>query len=293
VLRARVPGLSLRRLGRVAASILALLAASPPGADGQTTLEAGVDAAFRTNFYWRGLLRDDRAALYPEAWLSVGRGPARLTGGVWTQLRFADPAPAPSDATALGDAWLGASDLWLEAGLALGRGELTLGVDRLLYADGATGQTGSAVNTTELSAAAWWDTGLLIPRLRLALDVGALEGGYAETGLELRVPTLPSRNPVLGLTLAVTAGWSAALTPKADTLAPRGPAYFADDGLTHVETQLRLAVGRGPTQAWLEVGGQLFRGDGAWPAGTGGSRAPGSGWWVGIGAADAAVLGRF
>jgi len=149
------------------------------------------------------------------------------------------------------------------------------------------------VNTTELYAAAWWDTGLLIPRLRLVLDVAALEGGYAETGLELRVPTLPSRNPVIGLSLAVTAGWSAGLIARGDGLPPRGSAYYADDGLTHVETQLRLAAGRGPTQAWLEVGGQLFRADGAWPAGPGGSRSPGSGWWVGIGAADAAVLGRF
>lgn len=247
----------------------------------------------RTDYYWRGLLRDDRAAIYPEAWISLGRTGGRLTAGAWTQFRFAGPETDPTSDVALGDAWLGASDLRLEAGLPLGRGELTLGVDRLLYSGSPTGQTGSAENTTEIYAGWWWDTGTLLPRVRLAADVGPVGGAYAETGLELRIPTLPSRNPVVSMSAAATAGWSVGQSSPTEPGAAGSSAYYVGEGLTHVETLLRLAVGRGPAQVWLEVGAQLARADGAWPNGPDGSRSPGSGWWFGLGAADAALLGRF
>lgn len=273
--------------------LIATWLVAPPGAAAQATLEAGADAAFRTNLYWRGLLRDDRPALYPEAWVSAASGAGHLTLGAWTQVRFADPDPAPSPDVALGDALFGASDLWLEASLALGRGALALGVDALLYRGRPTGQTAAAANTAEVYASAWWDTGIWIPRARVAVDLAGPGGAYAETGVELRVPTLPSRNPVVALSLGATAGWSIGQSWDGWPIPPQTPAYYASDGLTHVETLLRLAVGHGAAQLWLEVGGQLARADGYRPAGPDGSRTPGSGWWLGVGAADALLLGRF
>ncbi len=144
--------------------------------------------------------------------------------------------------------------------------------------------------TTELHASAWWDTGLLLPGLRAAWDVDELGGVYLEPRVELRVPTLPSRDPVLGLTLGLSAGWS--FGQSLDVEQPASPAYYAADGFTHVETLVRLAIGRGDAQLWLELGTQFLRVDGARALEPDGTRTPGSGWWFGVGLADAVLVGR-
>ena len=117
-------------------------------------------------------------------------------------------------------------------------------------------------------------------------DVDRIRGSYVETGLDLRVPVLPSRHPIVGLYLVSLAGWS--LGQETDRAKPEEPAYFSASGLTHVDLGLDVRVGGELRYLSTEIH-VVFRPD----SGARGSANSGEAWWLGVGASDAWILGVF
>jgi hypothetical protein len=164
--------------------------------------------------------------------------------------------------------------------------DFTAGVTRYLFADGAFGQSADAVNTTEIYATSTMSLGSLIPCVALWVDVSRVRGAYFETSLDLRVPVLPSYDPVVAAYVSALAGWS--VGQEVNRQDPDEAAYFQDSGLTHLDFGLDVAVGRERRYVAIEVH-VLAAQDGGARSGSGPSA--GASWWLGVGFSDSLVLG--
>jgi hypothetical protein len=159
---------------------------------------------------------------------------------------------------------------------------------RYAFADGAFGQTADAVGTNEIYLDAWASLGAFVPRVAVWHDVGRVKGAYLETGLDLRVPVLPSRAPIVGMYLSSLAGWS--LGQHVDDSRSDDSAYFSDAGLTHVDLGLDIRVGSASRYVTVELHFLIAGDEGARGSDTGTS---GDSWWFGLGGSDAWILGVF
>jgi hypothetical protein len=258
-----------------------------PSARAQTKAVLGADAFIRSGHVWRGTTRSAAWSLQPDVYLSA-TSPALLASvGWWSNIEIGAGDPANPADVGLGRSWFGQNDLWLEISATAGPARLVGGVARYLFAGGAYGQASDAVNTTELYAAAWTNAGPTVPRLALWYDVDRVSGAYLETSVDVRVPTLPSKDPVLGLYLSALAGWCAG--QEVNPREPDQAAYFAASGLTHIDLGLSLTLGKDNRYLTLDFHVLPVREDGARAAGAGDART----WSLSLGFSDYLVAGVF
>ncbi len=246
----------------------------------------GGDAFVRSSYVWRGVTRSSTWVLQPDLFLSASMDRSSITVGWWSTIRLGSADPVDPTDAGLGQAWFGQNDLWVEIA---GRSEVvdfTGGVTRYLFADGAFGQSADAVNTTEIYATSRMSLGALIPRVALWVDVSRVRGAYLETSVDLRVPVLPSYEPVVAAYVSALAGWS--VGQEVNRQDPDEAAYFQDPGLTHLDFGLDVAVGR--ERRYVSVGLHVLAAqDGGARSGSGPSA--GASWWLGVGVSDSLVLG--
>ena len=246
----------------------------------------GGDAVVRSSSVWRGIPRTSRWVIQPDLFASAAWARSSITGGWWSTIELVTADPADPTNVGLGQVWFGQNDLWVEVAARSASADFTGGVTRYLFADGAFGQPADAVNTTELYATSRLTVGPLVPRLALWVDVDRVVGAYFETSVDLRVPVLPSYDPIVAVYLSALAGWSAG--QEVNSQNPEEAAYFRDAGLTHLDFGLDVAVGRGQRYITVELHVLAAQDGGARSEpGPSGSES----WWMGVGFSDSVVLG--
>ena len=238
-----LPGTRPPRRSLLAGLLAATLAATAAPAVAQPVL-AG-ELALGSSWVWRGVTTTNRPVLQPTLTLTLPVGPAALTMGAWGNV---EPAryDGARDITSLGAAgtrpgphpFVTQSQLWVETGRTRGRTALTAGLATSLYPH--MGGLDTDFNTAELYGTVALDVPFA-PRLSLWQDLRAVHGSYAELAIGHERPLVGRGRPVGTLAvelLAGVAGGEAAHDGDA-------PAYFAHDGLTHLEgsATATLAVG--------------------------------------------------
>ena len=267
---------------------LLVLTLSPAAASGQSRIVFGGDAVVRSSYVWRGVTRVSGWVLQPDAFLSASFPRLSITAGWWGTVEISSPAPTNPASTGLGQTWFGENDLWAEVAGRSRSVDFAAGITRYLFADGAFGQSADVVNTTELYAVSGLGFGPTVPRIALWYDVDRVRGAYVETSVDLRVPVLPSYDPIVALYLSTLAGWS--IGQEINAGKPEEAAYFSQAGLTHVDLGLEAMVGQGQRYVTFELHFLFARDGGARSdigAGTGGDTK----WWLGLGFSDSTILG--
>ena len=246
----------------------------------------GGDAVVRSSYIWRGVTRSSAWVLQPDLFLSASRDRSSITGGWWSTIELGSPDPAEPTNAGLGQTWFGQNDLWIEVATRSDVMDFAAGATRYQFVDGAFGQSADAVNTTELYATSRLSVGPLVPRVALWVDVSRVRGAYFETSLDLRVPVLPSYEPIVAAYLSALAGWS--VGQEINRQDPDEAAYFHDSGLTHLDFGFDVAVGRKRRYVTVELH-ILAAQDGGARSGSGPSA--GTSWWLGVGFSDSLILG--
>ena len=264
---------------------LLVLTLVPAAASGQSRMIFGGDAVVRSSYVWRGVTRGSGWVLQPDAFLSASFPKLSVTAGWWSTVEISSVDPA---GTGLGQTWFGENDLWAEVAGRSGSVDFSGGVTRYLFADGAFGQFADAVNTTELYAASGLGLGPTVPRIALWYDVDRVRGAYVETSVDLRVPVLPSYDPIVALYLSALTGWS--IGQEINAGEPAEAAYFSQAGLTHVDLGLEAMVGQRQRYVTFELH-FLFAQDGGARSDVGGGTAGNKSWWLGLGFSDSTILG--
>jgi hypothetical protein len=231
----------------------------------QTQAITGADAVLRSSNIWRGQTRSGGWVLQPDLYVAVAGPKLSLTVAWWSTIELQSLSAEEGD-IGLGEGWFGQSDLSLEGSADLAPLYLRGGFVRYAFADDAFGQTADAVSTSEIYLDAWASLGALVPR----------------------VPVLPSRDPIVGLYLTALAGWS--LGQELDDSRLEEAAYFSDAGFTHLDLGIDIRVGGVRRYVSVELHFLVEKDEGAHASETGNS---GDGWWFGLGASDAWVLGVF
>jgi len=267
---------------------LLVLTLNPAAASGQSRMVFGGDAFVRSSYVWRGVTRVSGWVLQPDAFLSASFPRLSITAGWWGTVEISSPDPTNQASTGLGQTWFGENDLWAEVAGRSESVDFALGITRYLFADGAFGQSADAVNTTELYAVSGLGFGPTVPRIALWYDVDRVRGAYVETSVDLRVPVLPSYDPIVALYLSTLAGWS--IGQEINVGKPEEAAYFSQAGLTHVDLGLEAMVGQGQKYVTFELH-FLFARDGGARSDVGAGTGDDTSWWLGLGFSDSTILG--
>ena len=216
----------------VLGGVLAALAAAPAAAQ-----EIGVDAAFNSNYVWRGVTYTNKFVIQPDAYVSFPAGPTSITAGGWGNIETGtyDGKDDISE-NGLGGGGLTEFDWWAEIGIPVGVATVTGGATGYIYTgDKADGGLTSADNTTEVYGKL--DVGIpLNPSFAIYYDVDNIKGAYMEFGVSHGIPL-----GVTDLTIGALAGVSAGQAVDSDP-----SANFRDDGLTHFDFSAEASFGAGP-----------------------------------------------
>jgi hypothetical protein len=270
-------------LPRRVSLILLALGAIPNGLTAQWAL--GVDTGVFSRYHWRGLTRRNGAVWQTDAFVARRIGSTFLTAGAWTSIELARADPRIGESIGLGH-WIGEIDGWVEWGYFCPCTTLEVGVGYTRYTfpreSGAAALGSTVFETGELYARMVARVlGFLTPRAAVWYDPEETDGAYFEGGLALDIRGLPALVPVLRF--GGLAGFS--FGQALDSLAPARPAYFADDGLTHLDfyTQVQLSIGIAgvPFYVLPAVHLQLNKDERVKVTGRGGTPA-GHTWWVGV-----------
>lgn len=189
---------------------------------------AGADVTYANRYVWRGITRASVPVFQPDIYLAYRHSNSFLTLGGWWSFETRSGEDEISD-TGSGVGGLGESDYWIELSTVAGPLDLAVGYTAYVFGSGSERRRSSEHDTGELHAVIWWETAALIPRLAVWYDVGAIDGAYIETSVDLRVPILP----MASMYIRALAGWSAGQGVSDSD--PSRLANFAADGLTHVD----------------------------------------------------------
>lgn len=221
------------RLQVLLVSLAHVVAAGPVRA--QATLNA--DVALSSAYVWRGVTSSSRSVAQPEATLGLPVGGGTLTIGVWTSVELGryDRANDISAVYGLlpGPAFTQYS-AWLEHAFTIGPADATAGVTTYTYP--SVGGLAEQFNTVEVYGSIAHG-GVVSPHLAAWYDLAAVRGAYVELGLSGDV-TIRS-TPV-----TVDAVFGASLGQGPDVGGRQ--AYFARDGVTHVDIAISTSLTRGP-----------------------------------------------
>jgi hypothetical protein len=136
----------------------------------------------------------------------LNTGGTFVTAGWWTNIELGSPDEDDPADVGLGRAWFGENDLWLEVSSMIGPVGLSGGLIRYLFAREDAFPDARLFDTSDLYGRVWVNAGAFVPEVSVWYDVDKVDGAYVDTGLDYRVPTLPSRSPILSLYLVRACG---------------------------------------------------------------------------------------
>jgi hypothetical protein len=203
----------------------------------QAVLSADVGVA--SAYVWRGVTFTNRPVIQPDAYLTVAAGRGTLVAGAALNME-PKAYEGARDISVLGaesGTLVTATTLWSEYARPVRGATATLGVAGYVYPRAAG--VAAAYNTAELYAKAAFG-GALAPSLAVYHDVAQVRGTYAEAGLRHVVPA----GERLSLAFASVVG--ASLGQGADAAGAQ-TAYFAGDGITHVDVSASATWTTGAT----------------------------------------------
>jgi hypothetical protein len=240
---------SVRRPASAALHALLAAALLPAAATAQATVNA--DVATANAYVWRGLTFTNRPVLQPDAYVTAPAGHGSVVAGVALNV---EPAAynGPRDQSVLGaesGTLVTASTLWSEYTRPAGPVSATMGVIGYVYprANGIA----DAYNTAEVYARVAAG-GPLAPAVAVYYDVLQVRGAYVEASLRHTVPA----GAHVSLAFGAAAGASAGQGPEASG---RQTAYFAGNGLTHVDLSAAATWTAGGLSVTPSVHGLLLR----------------------------------
>jgi hypothetical protein len=199
------------------AALLAAALAAPLSA--QVTVSG--DAAFNSQYQWRGLTTTNRPVVQPTATVAFPAGRVSVTAGAFANLeggRYNDADRQISENGGTG-AGLAEYDLWLETAVPLKRATLTFGATTYGYPNSAG--TTSAANTLEAYVKAEF-VAPFAPSIAVWNDVQKVGGAYAEVGISRDIRRV-SLGAVTGWNIGQSSGDGSAL------------GYFSKRGFTHAD----------------------------------------------------------
>ena len=210
----------------------------PPAASAQVTV--GADLGIHSAYVWRGLTLSSKPVAQPDLWLSlpVG-GSGAVTVGGWGNVELGkyDGADEISEGGGEGGPDLTEFDWWAEYAHSFGQAELVFGATGYVYPNDQ-GITSDA-NTIELYARLGL-ANVLSPRLSAYYDIDKIKGLYLEGTIGYDVPVSES----FTISLGALAGLSAGQGINEDD--PSESAYFAENGLTHIDLSAATEFAAGP-----------------------------------------------
>lgn len=214
--------------------------------EAQARAAGAVDAVVYSRYVWRGITRRNDWVVQPDIVVGATWPTGSLSVGAWANLEFSRAEPGGTD-VGLGEQ-IGEWNAWaqveqrlqlLDAPTSIALGYIRYFVDRSAAA--AVGTT--VFNTSELYLDGRWRLGGFEPRATVWYDVEEVKGAYAELSAAYRLPVFPLAVPSLYLKMLYAFSWGQAISDDD----PNEGAYFAEDGLTHIdfsaEVQVYLPVG--------------------------------------------------
>jgi hypothetical protein len=179
------------------------------------------DAAFNSQYQWRGLTTTNRPVVQPQFTVSLPAGRFSLTGGVFGNIeggRYNDPDRQISENGGT-RAGLAEYDLWLETSVPIKNTTLTFGALRYGYPN--TAGTTATSNTIEGYVKAAFNAPLA-PTVTVWNDVQKVRGAYAELAITQSIGRV---------SLGATTGWNVGQSVGEGTAL----GYFAKPGFTHAD----------------------------------------------------------
>ncbi|MGH7469019.1 MAG: hypothetical protein ACRENP_13775 [Longimicrobiales bacterium] len=203
-------------------------------------LALGGDLTVRSRYVWRGVVRTSRPVVQPSVFVSWQPINWTVTAGAWASL---EPWRASSiQFTEAGRSTTWAElDYWLEAHTRVRAFDLRVGTIRYdLQGDSLAGGRADVWDTGEVYGAAV----LLLSRLSTvglyaAYDYDAIDGAYFALEALQHVPFLE----VHGMTVSslLRAELAASLGQASDSGVEQ-PAYFTEDGVSHIDVSAAMRV---------------------------------------------------
>ncbi|MFI5209512.1 MAG: hypothetical protein ACHQ2E_03615 [Gemmatimonadales bacterium] len=230
----------------VGAMALALTLGTAAQAVAQNTTTFGVDAAFNSAYFWRGVTYTNKPVLQPDVYLTFG-SKLSVTGGGWANIELGqyNSTSDISEGGGLYSFYLTEFDWWGEANYPVGIATLTAGATGYIFPNGA-GYT-PASNTVEIYGKVALGT-TLSPKAAVWYDVDKIKGAYFEFSVAQPIKLSPG----LSLSLAALMGLSAGqgcdplAAPPTDTGACTVSGNFYDNGVTHFDISAALPFTAGP-----------------------------------------------
>jgi hypothetical protein len=193
------------------------------------------DAAFNSQYQWRGLTTTNRPVIQPDLIVAFPLARATVTAGAWGSVeggRYNDSRRHISE-NGGERAGLAEYDLYLEAAMPAGKAKFTLGATTYSYPN--TLGTTSASNTLEAYAKAAFDFPFS-PSIAVWQDVQKVKGSYAELAVS---------HDVGRVTLAAVTGWN-----FGQSIGDGGVAgYFVARGFTHADVSASTSFALGAVTA--------------------------------------------
>jgi len=217
------------RLGRITAAAVMVGVALAPRATAQASL--GIDAAFYSQYVWRGLTLTNNPVFQPAAYFNVPLGPAGFSIGVSPNTELGQ-YNGPNDISmngGTGSFSVTELDYFAKLGTDVGVLRVVGGVNGLYYPDGLYwgGQTAQPElsNTFEINGRAQLRIPLN-PQVALWYDIDKVKGLYYEAGLGQHFQL----GAIAGLQLDAIAGFSAG--QEKNPQEPTENWWFKESGFT-------------------------------------------------------------
>jgi hypothetical protein len=223
----------MRRLALAGGIVVAAALWSAPAA-AQATL--GFDAAFNSQYVWRGLTFTNAFVIQPDVYLSF----SGFTVGAWANVETKKGTGA-NDLSENGGARSGIAeiDLWAEYGRTTGNAAWKAGW--ILYTfNKKNAAFSNAFDTHEVYGQISLSGMPITPTLYASYDVDKVKGLYVQPSVVYGVRA----SPALTINLGVLAGISAG--QEVNTGKPAEGANFAKSGLTHVDFSASTSFAAGP-----------------------------------------------
>jgi len=208
-------------------------------------LAGGADLTYRGAYIWRGLTRQSSPVLQPDLYLDYRIGPGFIVAGIWTSFSTGSDRNHHADGEHNGSREI---EPWLELTMPASDWiDVTVGgLSKRFVGAHEWSSPGMPRGTEEIYARLRTRAlPVVVPQLAAYHDVGAVRGTYVEAGLDVRIPLWNRlQAPVGSIVLSGRLGSSYGMSPNA--VMPQQSAYYARDGLTHLDLGASTLVGPVP-----------------------------------------------
>jgi Bacterial protein of unknown function (Gcw_chp) len=193
----------------------------------------GIEAAFNSNYNWRGLSLTNKPVIQPDVWVSA----AGFTGGFWFNV---EPSKytGSNDISEGGGARSGIAEIdpWIEYARTFANVDAKVGWVGYWYNKDNLGIDNSA-NTSELYAQVSLNNLPVTPTLTGWYDIDKVKGLYLQGELTYGVKVTPAFTLDLGALAGLSAGQEVSASDPS--------ANFLNSGLTHLDFSASTSFGAG------------------------------------------------